>query len=326
MQKLIEDFSEYIRAARKTYEQANLKAYSGTISNVLITGLGGSGIGGTTIADVLLDSCSVPVLVNKGYSLPAFASENTLLIASSYSGNTEETVAVFEEAKAKGCEIACVTSGGKIGAFAEELGLNTLLMPGGNPPRSMFGYSFTLALEMLMHYGVASENLLSDIDQAADLIDQEETHIQSEAKKLAHHLVNKVPVIYACDGYDGVATRFRQQVNENGKMLCWHHIIPEMNHNELVGWAGGDDRMAVVFFRNDSDLLQNQRRIDINKEIIGRQTNQIMEIWSKGKSHLEKIYYLVHLGDWCSLYLSEMNEVDVVEVKVIDFLKGELAK
>jgi glucose/mannose-6-phosphate isomerase len=326
MKDLIKDFGRHISAALEIAQNTELRVYEGKIEQVLITGLGGSGIGGSAAVDLLSASCKVPVLVNKGYALPAYAGPGTLLLASSYSGNTEETVAVFEAARRQGCEIACITSGGKLGDMAAQKGLNTYLMPGGNPPRSMFGYSFTLLLAMLAHYRIADSALLDEAALSVELLDREDEGIRNKARALADHLYKKIPVIYSADGYEGVAVRFRQQVNENGKMLCWHHVIPEMNHNELVGWAGGDDRMAVVFFRNSTDDPRNQKRMEINQEIIRRQTDQIMEIWSEGNSQLQRTYYLVHLGDWCSLYLSELNKVDVVEVKVIDYLKSELAK
>jgi glucose/mannose-6-phosphate isomerase len=123
-----------------------------------------------------------------------------------------------------------------------------------------------------------------------------------------------------------VATRFRQQVNENAKMLCWHHVIPEMNHNELVGWRTENNDLAVILFRNSTDLDRIQARMEINKQTIAAYTDTIVEVWSKGNSNLERALYLIHLGDWVSFFLGEKKGVDIIEVKVIDHLKGELAK
>ena len=128
------------------------------------------------------------------------------------------------------------------------------------------------------------------------------------------------------NGFEGVAVRFRQQINENSKMLCWHHVIPEMNHNELLGWRTNVDNLAVVYFRNKLDYDRNQIRIDINKKVISKFTDNITEIWSKGSSVIENTLYHIHLGDWVSWYLSEMNNVDAIEIDVINYLKGELAK
>jgi glucose/mannose-6-phosphate isomerase len=136
----------------------------------------------------------------------------------------------------------------------------------------------------------------------------------------------QTPVIYVANGFEGVAVRFRQQINENSKMLCWHHVVPEMNHNELLGWRTNVDNLSVVYFRNKSDYERNQIRMDINKKVIAKFTNNITEIWSKGDSLIENSLYHINLGDWVSWYLSEMNNVDAIEIDVINFLKGELAK
>ena len=118
----------------------------------------------------------------------------------------------------------------------------------------------------------------------------------------------------------------QQQINENAKLLCWHHVIPEMNHNELVGWRDERSDLAVLWLRSKDDYQRTSIRMDINKEITDKLTKGSFEIWSKGKSFAEKAFYLVHLGDWLSWYLSEERGVDPVEIKVIDYLKSELAK
>ena len=138
--------------------------------------------------------------------------------------------------------------------------------------------------------------------------------------------MNKIPVIYADANYEGIAVRFRQQINENSKMLCWHHVIPEMNHNELVGWTTKNDDLAVVIFRNDDDYFRTQKRMEVNKTVFEKYTSTIIEIYSKGNSQLEKAMYLLHLGDWVSYLIAEKKGIDVVEVDVITHLKNELAK
>ena len=139
-------------------------------------------------------------------------------------------------------------------------------------------------------------------------------------------MYGNTPVIYTANGFEGVGVRFRQQINENSKMLCWHHVIPEMNHNELLGWRTNTENLAVVYFRNKCDYDRNQVRMDINKKVIAKFTDNISEVWSEGGSPLENTLYHISLGDWVSWYLSEMNEVDAIEIDVINFLKGELAK
>ncbi len=136
----------------------------------------------------------------------------------------------------------------------------------------------------------------------------------------------KLPILYADAHLEGVAVRWRQQINENAKMLCWHNIVPEMNHNEIVGWKDKRDDCVVVFLRSADDYERVQMRIEINKKMIRKCTNQVYEIWSKGGSYLEQALYLVHIGDWLSWYLAVEHHVDANEVAAIDFLKGELIK
>ncbi len=145
-------------------------------------------------------------------------------------------------------------------------------------------------------------------------------------KKVAEILHDKFPIIYAESSFEGVCIRFRQQINENSKKLCWHHVIPEMNHNELVGWTTKNDDLAVVLFRNDNDYFRTQKRMEVNKTVFEKFTSTIIEIHSKGNSQLEKAMYLLHLGDWVSYLLAEKKGIDVTEVDVITYLKDELAK
>lgn len=325
MRTLIENFSEQLQHGLEISNNTNLQPSNKTFNTVLITGMGGSGIGGTIISE-LASEVTIPIIINKAYALPSWVNENTLVIGSTYSGNTEETISAVTAAAEKGAEIAFVTSGGKAGEMAEAHNLNTIKIPGGNPPRSMMAYSLVGMITMLNHYGVTNINIADEVVNTMNMLREERSHIESTSLEVAQKLQNKMPIIYAAEGFDGVATRLRQQINENSKMLCWHHIIPEMNHNELVGWAGGNSDMAVLILRNDIDSDKNQQRITINKEIIEKHTQNITEIWSKGDSLFERMVYHIHFGDWISLHLGELNGVDIVEVNVIDHLKSELAK
>ena len=326
MKQLIQDFPNHLADALHIAHQASLKPAAREIRQVVITGLGGSGIGGTIVADLMRDRCKVPIVVNKGYDLPAFVNPYTLVLVSTYSGNTEETLSALKRADSRGAEIGIITSGGSALEYAKSKGCNHIVVPGGNPPRSMFGYSFVQLLKYLSHYGLVDSEVLSDVSHAIQLLEEEGAALRAAGTDLAGFLRNKMPVVYASDGFEGVAIRFRQQFNENSKMVGYTGMVPEMNHNELVGWAGGDDRMAVVFFRNESDDPRIQKRIEINQEIIRRNTPHIMEVWSKGGNDIERALYLIHLGDWASYDLSELNDVDVMEIKVIEYLKSELAK
>ena len=326
MNDYIDDFSNHLREAIEIANNTNLTSCTKEIRNVLICGLGGSGIGGTIVSDIISPKVNIPIAATKDYSIPNFVNEHTLVIANSYSGNTEETLYALEKCQAKGAEIAVITSGGKLKAIAEENKYNKIIIPGNQPPRAMFGYAFTELFFMLNHYGIIDDSFKSDFTKAIELLDTEKSDIQEQAMSLAKKMYKQTPVIYVANGFEGVAVRFRQQINENSKMLCWHHVVPEMNHNELLGWRTNVNDLAVVYFRNKSDYDRNQIRMDINKKVISKFTENITEIWSKGDSLIENSLYHINLGDWVSWYLSEMNNVDAIEIDVIDFLKGELAK
>ena len=326
MNDYINDFTNHLRDAIDIANNTELKSTTKEIKNVLICGLGGSGIGGTIVNDIVSPKAGIPIAATKDYSIPNFVNENTLVIANSYSGNTEETLYALEKCQARGSEIAVITSGGKLKAIAEENNYNKIIIPGDQPPRAMFGYAFTELFFILNHYEIIDGSFKADFEKAITLLDAEKTDIQKQAMDLAKKMHQQTPVIYVANGFEGVAVRFRQQINENSKMLCWHHVVPEMNHNELLGWRTNVNDLAVVYFRNKMDYDRNQIRMDINKKVISKFTENITEIWSKGGSLIENSLYHINLGDWVSWYLSEMNNVDAIEIDVINFLKGELAK
>lgn len=327
MDQLIAGFPAQLREALEIGAAAKLTPSAKPIHNILVAGLGGSGIGANFVIEFTRHELKVPMMVTKGYDLPSYVNENTLLICSSYSGNTEETVMTLELGIKAGAKICVITSAGKLLARAQELGLDYITVPAGKPsPRACLGYSFVQQLYILKFHGFTTDSYLKQVVSSIELLEREMEDIKHRAQILANGLDGKLPIIYTTDRMEAVAIRFRQQINENAKVLCWHHVVPEMNHNELVGWREQPGKFAVVIFRNSDDFPRNATRIDINKEVIKDHTDTIIELWSKGDSLLERAMYYVHLGDWVSWYLSELRGVDAVEVKAIDFLKNELAK
>jgi glucose/mannose-6-phosphate isomerase len=326
MYQLIESFPAQLREAIAIGEKAVLKKPAAPIKNILITGLGGSGIGGTIVSEIISGECTVPVVVNKNYFIPAFVDAGTLVIVCSYSGNTEETLEALELAINKNAKITCITSGGKLAEIAKTKNFDLVMIPSGNPPRACLGYSLVQLFYVLNGYGILGADFKKQLAASVALLEKEKSNIISEAAVVTDFLFGKTPVIYAVDGYNGVATRFRQQINENSKMLCWHNILPEMNHNELVGWAEKNDTLAVIILRNKQDYTRTQTRIEISKEVFNKYTPNIKEIWSKGDSFLERSIYLIHLTDYVSVMLADKKKIDATEVDIINHLKGELSK
>jgi glucose/mannose-6-phosphate isomerase len=326
MKTLVENFSKQLSEAIAIGNQAKLSASKNKISNVLICGLGGSGIGGSIVSELVVGNANVPINVTKGYFIPAYVNENTLVIISSYSGNTEETLNCMDLAIAKNAKIVSVTSGGKVLEISNARGFDCIVVPSGMPPRSCLGYSLTQLFFILGFFGITDNDYKKELEAAIQLIDSEKNNIIAEAKSIAEKLKGKIPVIYATTYNEGIAVRFRQQLNENAKILCWHHIVPEMNHNELVGWTEKNDAFSVLFFLDKNDYSRNLARVDINKEVIKKYASSITEIFSKGNSVIEKAIYFIHLGDWISVALGEMRGVDLMEVNVINNLKSALSK
>ena len=326
MIQFISKFTTQLQEAYEIGSNSDLKTTNKKITSVIICGLGGSGIGGKIVSQIAEKHSKVPFVTHNTYSLPNFVNENTLVVISSYSGNTEETVSAFKEALKRNSEIACVTSGGEIQRIANENNTNCIIIPGGNPPRAMLTYSLTQLFFILNNYGIINGDFKTDLTSSILLLNNEVESIKEEAKKVTEIIKNKTILIYTDVSFEGVGTRFKQQLNENSKTLAYSNIIPEMNHNELLGWSGGSDLYSVVFLRNDSDNKRNQIRMEISKDIISKKTNSVAEVFSKGESIIEKTFYHILLTDWISYYLSEEYGVDSIEIATIDFLKNELSK
>lgn len=326
MKSYVADFAQHLSQALTIGKASTFVPAKKDIQNIIITGLGGSGIGGKIISQLVSAKCSVPMYVNNDYKLPAFVGPKTLVIASSYSGNTEETLISVEQALAAGAEVFCISSGGRLSEIAKEKGLGLLQLPGGFPPRAAFGLSFPQLYFALSTYGFVDRSFEKIFEQAIQLFNSSEEEIKQDAYKLAEQLHGKTPVIYSEAGFEGVAIRFRQQLNENSKVLCWHHILPEMNHNELVGWAGGTEDVAAILIQNESDYYRTKERFVFSKNVFNNYTSTIIDLNSQGDSDLLRSLYLIHLTDWTSCYLADMRNVDAIEIDVINKLKSRLAE
>ncbi len=324
MKNLIQNFTQQLIEAKQIADKAIISA-GYNITNIVVTGLGGSGIGGTILQELISDYCLIPIIINKDYFLPAFVNQNTLVIVSSYSGNTEETLSAMQQAITKKAQIACVTSGGKVLELAKQHQFDFIEIPGGNPPRSCIGYSLVQLIKILVVKGFAPTTLLFDLEKSINLLDNQNENIKNEAKIIGDKLTNKLTVIYSLGTCEGVAVRFRQQVNENSKQLCWHHTFPEMNHNELVGWTEKNDNLVVVTFHTSFDFERTKKRYQICKPIFEKFSNLVIDVTAIGDSKLEQFLYLINIGDWISCYIADNKGIDAVEVNIINHLKGELA-
>lgn len=325
MRELTENMPNQIREALAISSKSLLTPSKG-IKNIVISGLGGSGIGATIVSNWIYDVCKLPVTINKGYFLPNFVKKNTLVICSSYSGNTEETYHVLEQAHKFGAKIVCISSGGKMIDFCKSNQLDYIQVPGGMPPRTCLGYSITQLVHILVFNKMIPTKMYKQLERIPDFLDRETANLQKLTAKLAANLYDKMPILYSDERFEGVTVRYRQQINENGKMLCWHHVIPEMNHNEMVGWRDENSNLAVLFINNQLDFNRNVQRRNINEEAIRKYTPHIFHIQSKGRNIIEQSFYHIFLADLLSIYLAEKKGVESMEIDVINHLKATLEK
>ncbi len=326
MELFVAQFSDQLlEALERTKNLPKIKP-AAPIANIVISGLGGSGIGGSFIADYFKHIKSkVPVMVNKDYDVPAYINSNTLFVACSYSGNTEETLeAIVKAAKAK-AQIIIITSGGKLQTIASKKNYPCIDLPTGYPPRAAFAFSSIALLKALKSIGLLNTNFEKEIYETVGLLTENAKQIKTQATAVAKKLADKQIFLYCGDGNEAITVRFRQQLNENGKVLACHHVYPEMNHNELVGWRT-KGAIAVVNLFTGFEHKRTIARFEITKPILKKYAKDIIDIHAQGNTFLSKSMYLVHLGDWISCELAKIRKVDAVEVKVIDHLKGALNK
>lgn len=327
MLSMVGRFPEQLREGIQIGKTSLIQPLEFNPIHIYLAGMGGSGIGGDFVSKFIENECSVPYLVYKSYETPAFINEQSVVLASSYSGNTEETLANVHSCIQQGAHIICIASGGKLIDLAQRNGLDYIKLPEGwSSPRACLGYSLVAQLMVLHKLGMIGNQFISQIESTVRILEEEKQSIQEKARHLAASLFEKNIIIYSTDKIEPVAVRFRQQINENAKRLCSHHVIPEMNHNELVGWRETRPDIAVLFLRNSSDYSRNKIRMDLSKDIVSHFAGSTIELFSKGESMIEKSLYLVHLLDYASVYLAELNQVDSVEVKVIDYLKAALSE
>ncbi len=324
MDKYIDRFPEQLIEALAIGEQISEINAERPITNILISGMGGSGIGGAIVQEFVADKLNIPVLIVNDYDLPVFAAENTLFICCSYSGNTEETLSTFHQALEKKCFVVCITTGGKLKELAEINKFPTVIIPGGMPPRTCLGYSLVAQLYVLYKMSLIGDDFITQIKRAADLLLKLEEEIKITAKSTAEKIKDTIPIIYSSTPLQNVGLRLKQQINENAKMHCFANVIPEMNHNELVAYYERNTNLSVIYLRDKSASKQINKRFDLCAELIRPKVLVMEEFYAEGTTHFEKLLYLVHIGDWLSYYLSELNLVDAIKIQSLDWLKTEL--
>jgi len=315
MLQVIKDFPKQCREALNLPRGISV---SGQIDNIIITGMGGSAIGGDLLK-IYLSEINVPVYVNRDYKLPRFVNENSLVFAVSYSGNTEETLSSLKDAKARNAKIIGITSGGKLSEECEKV----ITIPSGLQPRAALGYSFFPMLGVLHNTNIIRVKN-DDLNEMMDILNRTDKFI-SRGEELAKKLKDKIPIIYASDALGAIAFRWKTQINENAKIAASYNVFSEMNHNEIAGYKGMDRKFTAVIIKDKYDNDRIKKRMDICKGLM-EMTVDVEEIETQGESLLARMFSTVYLGDFVSYYLALSNRVDPSPVEIIEELKKKLVE
>lgn len=327
MEKFTHEFPDDILNSITIAKENPLQLKRDEIDNIIICGMGGSGIGGMIAKDILQDYITKPIEFIKGYKLPKYASKNTLVICSSYSGNTEETISLFEQAIDRKAEITVICSGGKLQKLARQHKTQILLITGGKQPRAAVGLSLVQQLHILSKIFLDSTQksaLFKMLLNTSEELKRNSVSIQKKANLIAKKLSEKKIFIYTVNQFASLGIRFSQQINENVKKKAHLGIIPEMSHNELVAFTDFTNEDAVITINSERFLTQNKKRSDFIKQELKKQNTHIIEIDENGSSTEENFLKTIYLLDLVSIELAKIKEVDPEEVNVINRLKSAI--
>jgi len=307
------------------------------IDNVVVVGMGGSAISGDIMLSLFRDKLDVPLIVNREYDLPKWVNKDTLVICISYSGNTDETLSSFKIASQKKCKILCISTGGKLQELAEKRGIPFIKIPAGIQPRAATAYLLFPSIIFLKKIGLLKTAIETDIKETiavtTDFVTLNKKEVPEEnnlAKQLAKKIFNTIPQIYGWGVYTPIAIRWRHQLNENSKIIARSDIVPECNHNDIVGWAGNPDiskQFSCILFRDkDEETIDMATRLNFMRDLFHNTAGNVIEVSPKGKSQLAKMMYLMCLGDFTSCYLAVLRGINPSPVDIITELKKRLAE
>lgn len=302
-----------------------------TPRSVVVAGMGGSAAGGDLLAACAADHLRIPILVHRGYGLPAAAAD-TLVIASSYSGETVETLSAAETALERGNPLVVVTTGGALGRLAERRGVSAVILPGGLMPRMALGYVFFPLLGVLAEVGLP----LASPDEVAEALDVVETLARelgpaqpaegNEAKRLALAIGERIPALYGGPTTHPAVYRWKTDFAENAKRFAFSGVVPEMNHNEIEAWQGPRAReVQAILLRDEEEPPAIARRFALLRDLIEPGAGGVVEVWTRGKGRLARLIALAYVGQWTSYYLAMLGGRDPWPIPLLDALKRRLS-
>ncbi|KAF0153329.1 MAG: Hexose-6-phosphate isomerase [Ignavibacteria bacterium] len=299
------------------------------IKNIIVSGLGGSAIGGELLQSYFRTDLKYPYQVNRNYELPLYANEETLVIASSYSGNTEETISALNDATAKQCQIVCITTGGKIEQIAKENKIPVGILKHGFQPRFALWINFFSLVNVFNTLKIVPEqdSLVKEVILFLKKKGLEYSSEKNEAIYIAENLLGFIPLLYSVSDYTSVVgTRWRGQFNENSKQHAFSNCYPELDHNEIMGWEGYKPTMnfKLINIIDEDYHLQVKKRFEITTEVIKKCGADVINIQSKEKNYKLRLVDMIYLGDWMTYYYALMRGFDPTTIDNINYLKANL--
>jgi glucose/mannose-6-phosphate isomerase len=315
--------------------QFKLPAAYRNVNKIVVLGMGGSAIGGDLVRTLLQDELKLPVIIHRDYGLPSFVDENTLLIASSYSGNTEETLSGFEPALKMGAKKVVITTGGKVGQLAEKYSVPVFKVEYQAQPRAALGFSFIPMLGIIQNLGFIKDRS-ADVAEAVKVLQKLETVLDenspeksNHAKQIAQRLYGNLPVIYGAGIASEIARRWKGQINENSKSWAVYEVFPELNHNAAVGFPLPKEiasKIRVIMLRSPLYNARVKLRYEVTSGLLKQAGVPCEYVDAEGQSPLAQMAGLISLGDYVSYYLAMLYQVDPTPVKAINYLKEQLGK
>lgn len=332
------DMLSFCTDAPKHYAEAARLAHKLSVgypkpATIVVAGMGGSAISGELLKDWTRNTITMPIEVNRDYTLPAYADKNTLVLVTSYSGETEESLSTFLDATKRGCMTVCISSGGVLQKFSEKLGIPHLQVPAGIAPRATLPYLFMPLPILLEKMGLVS-NVAPEISATINALKQVSTAnspdkplIHNFSKSLASNICGSVPVVYGFGVYRAVAQRFKTQFNENSKLPAKWEVFSELDHNEIVGWEDCGKltkNFSALLVRDKAEPVEVASRIETTKRLIQPAVSNMFEVWAQGETALAKMLSTICIGDFTSVYLAILRKIDPTPVKTIDLLKEQM--
>ena len=317
---------DQLRAPMTFFNELHLTRKS--FNKILVCGMGGSALTGDLLAYFQNSNFSplspkIPVTTHRSYNLPGSADENTLIVFVSYSGQTEETVSAFDKTVNSNFEVAGITCGGELAELFQKYKTPWIKLPQDNvPPRTSLGYQLSAITKILMAYGLLSrdsQNILASLPEKII-----PSSFENQAKMLCSKLGHKIPIIYSSQENSALARLWKIKLNENAKIPAFFNSIPELNHNEMVGWTKNLGSFSLLFLRDKDDLPRIKKRMELTASLLISQNLPIDFIDIAGENPLEKIFWGSSFGDWLSYYLALFYGIDPTPVALVEEFKKQL--